>query len=77
MKVKSESEVTQSRPTLSYAVLNHVSCVRLIVTLSTVAYQAPLFKGFSRQEYWSELPFPTPGDLLDTVLNLCLLCLLY
>ena len=29
----------------------------------TVARQAPLSMGFSRQEYWSELPFPSPGDL--------------
>ena len=29
----------------------------------TVAHQAPLSKGFSRQEYWSGLPFPSPGDL--------------
>ena len=29
----------------------------------TVAHQAPLFMGFSRQEYWSGLPFPSPGDL--------------
>ena len=29
----------------------------------TVAYQAPLSMGFSRQEYWSVLPFPSPGDL--------------
>ena len=29
----------------------------------TVAYQAPLSMGFSRQEYWSELPFPSPRDL--------------
>ena len=28
-----------------------------------VAHQAPLSMGFSRQEYWSELPFPSPGDL--------------
>ena len=34
----------------------------LSVTLWTVAYQAPLSIGFSRQGYWSELPFPTPGD---------------
>ena len=33
----------------------------LSVTLWTVAYQAPLSIGFSRQGYWSELPFPTPG----------------
>ena len=31
----------------------------------TVAHQAPLSMGFSRQEYWSGLPFPSPGDLLD------------
>jgi len=33
------------------------------VTLWTVALQAPLFMGFSRQEYWSGLTFPPPGDL--------------
>ena len=31
----------------------------------TVAYQAPLSMGFPRQKYWSELPFPSPGDLPD------------
>ena len=35
----------------------------LFVTLWTVARQAPLSMGFSRQEYWSELPFPSPRDL--------------
>ena len=33
------------------------------MTLWIVAHQAPLSMGFSRQEYWSELPFPTPGDI--------------
>ena len=33
------------------------------VTPKTVAQKAPLFMGFSRPEYWSELPFPSPGDL--------------
>ena len=42
-----------------------LSCVWLFVTLWTVAHQAPLFMGFSRQEYWNKLPFPTPGDLPD------------
>ena len=42
-----------------------LSRVRLFVTPWTVAYQAPLFMGFSRQEYWSGLPFPSPGDLPD------------
>ena len=42
-----------------------LSCVRLFVTLWTVAYQAPLFMGFSGQEYWSGLPHPLPGNLSD------------
>ena len=33
------------------------------MTLWTVARQAPLSMGFSRQEYWNGLPFPPPGDL--------------
>ena len=41
------------------------SSVWLFVTPWTVAHQAPLSMGFSRQEYWSGLPFPTPGDLSD------------
>ena len=40
-----------------------LGCVRLFATLWTVARQAPLSMGFSRQEYWSGLPFPSPGDL--------------
>ena len=47
-----DSEVVQSCPTLC----NPVNCV---------AHQAPLSMGFSRQEYWSGLPFPSPGDLPD------------
>ena len=38
---------------------------RLFLTPWTVACQAPLSMGFSRQEYWSGLPFPLPGDLPD------------
>ena len=40
-----------------------LSHVRLFATPWTVAYQALLSMGFSRQEYWSGLPFPSPGDL--------------
>ena len=40
-----------------------LSRVRLFATPWTVAHQAPLSMGFSRQEYWSGLPFPSPGDL--------------
>ena len=42
-----------------------LSCVQLFVIPWTVAYQAPLSMGFSRQEYWSGLLFPFPGDLPD------------
>ena len=42
-----------------------LSRVRLFVTPWTIAYQAPLSMGLSRQEYWSGLPFPPPGDLPD------------
>ena len=40
-----------------------LSCVQLFVTPWTVAYQVPPSMGFSRQECWSGLPFPFPGDL--------------
>ena len=46
-------------------VLSCFSHVRLLVTPWTVACQAPLSMGFSRQEYWSRLPCPPPGDLPD------------
>ena len=42
-----------------------LSRVQLFATPWTVALQAPLFMGFSRQEYWSGLPFPFPGNLPD------------
>ena len=42
-----------------------LSHVRLFATLWTVAHQAPPSMGFSRQEHWSGLPFPSPGDLPD------------
>ena len=51
--------------------------VQLCMTLWTVACQAPLSIGFSRQEYWSGLPFPPPGGLLTQGLNLHLLYLLH
>ena len=40
-----------------------LSRVQLFVTSQTIACQGPLFMGFSRQEYWSRLPFPSPKDL--------------
>ena len=42
-----------------------LSRVRLFATPWTVAYEAPQSMGFTRQEYWSGLPFPSPGDLPD------------
>ena len=42
-----------------------LSCIRLFVTPWTVAYQGPPSMGFSRQECWSGLPFPSPGDFSD------------
>ena len=47
-----------------------LSRVRLFVTQWTVAYHAPLSMGFSRQEYWSGLLFPSPGDFPTQGLNL-------
>ena len=44
-------------------VLSHYSCVRLFVIPWAIAHQAPLFMGFSRQEYWNGLPCPPPEDL--------------
>ena len=44
------------------AVLSHFSYVQLFTTLWTVAHQAPLSMGFSRQDYWSGLPCPPLGD---------------
>ena len=41
-------------------------CFRLFVTLWTVAHQASLFMGFSRQDYWSGLPCLPSGDLPDS-----------
>ena len=42
-----------------------LSRVQLFLTPRTVAHQAPPSMEFSRQEYWSRLPFPSPGDLPD------------
>ena len=50
--------------------VNSLCLVRLFDTPWTVAYQAPPSMGFSRQEYWSGLPFPSPGDLPNTGIDL-------
>ena len=48
---------------VTVCVLSHLSSVRLFATPWTVSHQAPLSMRFSRQEYWSGLPFPAPRDL--------------
>ena len=57
MKVKSESEVAQSCPTLCDP-------------MDGGAFQPPPSMGFSKQEYWSGLPFPFPGDLPNPQIKL-------
>ena len=52
-------------PRLSAKTSQSLSRVRLFMTPWTVAYQASPSMGFSRQEYWSGLPFLSPGDLPD------------
>ena len=47
-----------------------LSPIRLFAMPWTVVYQAPLSMEFSRQEYWSELPFPSPGELPDPGMEL-------
>ena len=47
-----------------------LNCVQLFATPWTVARQAPLSMGFSRQGYWSGLPCPPPGDLSDPGIEL-------
>ena len=49
---------------ISKVKVKSLSCVRLFAAPQTVAYQVPPPMGFSRQEYWSGLPFPSP-DLPD------------
>ena len=50
---------------LKWSEMKLLSHVRLFATPWTIAYQAPLSMGFPRQEYWSGLPFASPGDLPD------------
>ena len=53
---------TQSHWSLCIVKVKSLSRVWLFVTPWTVAHQAPPSMGFSRQEYWSGLPFPSPGE---------------
>ena len=60
IKVKKKPTTKNYYP---FCKVKSLSRVRLFSTPWTVAYQAPPFMGFSRQECWSGLPFPSPGDL--------------
>ena len=60
----SSGQTNTRRSSVYCAVLIRFSHVRLFVTLWTVAHQVPLSMGFSRQEYWSGLPFPSPVHTL-------------
>ena len=58
------AQTVKNLPTMQEKVkVKSLSCVQLFATPWTVAYQAPPSMGFSRQECWSGLPFPSPGDL--------------
>ena len=54
----------------SAAAAKSLSRVRLLATPGTAAYQAPPSMGFSRQEYWSAVPLPSPGSHSSELLNL-------
>ena len=53
------------QPLKRYMCMCVFSCVRLFVTPWTVARQTPLSMDFSKQEYWSGLPFPSPGKIVS------------
>jgi len=68
---------TDDRRPFITLMLSRFSRVRLFVTPWTAAHHAPLSMGFSRQEYWSGLPRPPPGDLPNQGSSRCLLYLLH
>ena len=57
--------------------LSCFSCAQLFAIPRTVPCQAPLSMGFSKQEYWTTLPFALPGDLTDSGMKLLSLGLLH
>ena len=68
--VRSLSTVFDAQFIMCHALLSRFSHVWLFVTPGAVAHQAPLSMGFSRQEYWSGLLYPPPGDLPDPGIEL-------
>ena len=65
---KSRTQLNDFHQTLATTILSvqSLSHVRLFATPWAAAYQAPLSMGFSRQEYWSGLPFPSPKEGIGT-----------
>ena len=63
-------KISKKTPDNVKGLLSHFSHLQLFATLWTVARQAPLSMGFSRQEYWSGFPCPLPGDLPDPGIEL-------
>ena len=57
--------------------LSHSGMSDSLQTMDYIACQPPLFQEFARQEYWSVLPFPPPGDLPDPGIESCLLRFLH
>ena len=58
--LRTRERVTPSHQLLLLLLLSRFSCVRLCATPQTAAHQAPPSLGFSRQDHWSGLPFPSP-----------------
>ena len=66
---RKESETTEHWSEVNHS-LCHFIQVQIFVTIWTLACQAPVYMGFSRQEYWSGLPCPPPGNLPDPSIEL-------
>ena len=61
--IKKQAPESSPTPSIMKVKVNSLSHVQLFVTPWTIAHQTPQSMEFSRQEYWSGLPFPSPGDL--------------
>ena len=64
-KIKDKERLLKAVREKATVKVKSLSRVRLFATPGTIVYQAPQPMEFSRQEYWNELPFPSPGDLPD------------
>ena len=62
-RLKTQEELISQFKSMCVGELSCFSCVQLFAAPWTIACQGPLSMEFSRQEYWSGLPFPSPGDL--------------